>query len=299
MKTYLFPCVAVVSLALVASSCGSGTTTGEGTGATEGTGSSSSGGAADKCVINATARALVEETVNEQLQAVYDVTQNAASLKRGYDVQIPGTKFSFVGAVTLAGGTDCPSAADVTRCQSTIMNPPPPSDPFWSTRDACFHFYCEGGQSKVGLLDTYMTMKPNMDATKRHKFTYDTTNPDGAAIYDPNPFITWRVDLTDLNAVKVTADLAANVKITPKDGALLDFSHKGKLAADQANGAVKSATADIDFTGLYLAGDPAITASAALDDVGMRTGTVKDGDKVIANIMTGSFEWLGDCAPTP
>lgn len=299
MKTYLFPCVAVVFLAGMASSCGSGSTTGDGTSSSNGTGSSSSGGSSDKCVINAVARALVEEAVDEQLHASYGVAQNAGSLKRGYDIQIPGTKFSYVGAVSLAAGTDCPSAANVTKCQSTIMDPKPPTDPFWSTRDACFHFYCEGGQSKVGLLDTYMTMKPNMDASKRHKFTYDTTNPDGAAIYDPNPFITWRFDLTDLNAIKVTASLDATVKITPKDGALLDFSHTGKLSAETSNGAVKSAAVELDFTGLYLAGDPALTANATLDDQGMRAGAVKDGETIIANILTGSFEWLGDCAPKP
>jgi hypothetical protein len=143
-------------------------------------------------------------------------------------------------------------------------------------------------------------MKGKTEPSDRHKFTYETTDPDGTAIYDPNPFITWRVDLTDLNAISISGDIEATVKITPTEGSLFDFKHKGKATALRAADVVESVTLDLEFTGLFLAGDPAITAHAELDAANNAGGQVKNGEEVLADITkTFGFEWHGKCSPAP
>src|SRR5688572_2734036 len=107
MRNPLYPCLAVVFLAAGASACGSGTSTGEAGGDPGGSNGSTSGGPVDKCVIDANARQIVQETVAEQLRAAHDVTQSSGDLKRGFAVQIPASKFGFVGTSPL--NTECPS----------------------------------------------------------------------------------------------------------------------------------------------------------------------------------------------
>jgi hypothetical protein len=300
MRAPLYHCLAVIFLAAGASACGSGAITEDSSsqaGGTAGTAGTASGGGGDKCVIDGFARTLIEEIVAEQTRAGRDVAKNSGDKKRGFAVQIPASKLGYVGFSALI--TECPSdAPPVTRCQSTQN--PPPTDKFWETRDACVRFSCEKGAQKIGIVDTYLTMKPEQDPTKKHKFTYETTNPTGTAIYDPNPLTTWRIDLTDLNAIKVSADLAVAVKVTPTEGSLFDFKHKGTVTATRAADVVDSVNLDIEFTGLFLVGDPPITAKAALDAAGNASGEVKSGDEVLANITkTFGFEWQGDCAPAP
>ena len=126
-----------------------------------------------------------------------------------------------------------------------------------------------------------------------------SASPDSARTAPSDPLITWRVDLTDPNAIEVTASIDAKVKITPTDGSLFDFKHSGTLTAKGGAGAVTSVALELEFTGLFLLGDPPITATAALDANGKGSGSVKDGDQVIANIKKSlELEWLDDCAPS-
>jgi hypothetical protein len=256
------------------------------------TGSSTGGG--DGCVIDAVARKLIEETVTEQTFAARDVAKNAGEKTRGFAVQIPASKFGYVGIGNLV--TACPDDTVIARCQST-QNPPP--DEFWKTHDACVRFSCQK-DSKIAIIDTFMTMVPKKDAADRHKFTYATTGPTGTAIYDPNPFMTWKVDLTDPSAIKVSGDIEANVKVTPDEGSLFDFKHKGTATATRAGDMVASVTLDLEFTGLFLAGDPPITANAAIDATGKPSGQVKNGEEVLADIdAMFDFDWHGACSLTP
>jgi hypothetical protein len=298
MRNNLNHCLAVLFFAAGASACGSGATNVEGgtqsggPGATSTGGSSSGGG--DGCAIDAIARKIIEETVLEQTYAARDVAKNAGEKTRGFAVQIPASKFGYVGLGNLV--TACPDDTVIARCQST-QNPPP--DEFWKTHDACVRFSCQK-DTKIAIVDTFLTMVPKKEATDRHKFTYDTTGPAGTAIYDPNPFMTWKVDLTDLSAIKVSGDIEANVKITPTEGSLFDFKHKGTATATRAGDAVDSVTLELEFTGLFLAGDPPITASAALDAANKASGTVMSGDEVLADIdMAFDFDWHGACASAP
>jgi hypothetical protein len=250
-------------------------------------------------VINADERQIVAETVAEQARAAWGVAKNSAEKSRGFDVQIPASKFGFAGLYPLNVG--CPSDVALQKCLSTPAPPEmPPSDPFWTKHDACARVTCVKGSSTQAVVETFMTMKPEKDVTKRHPFTYDTTSPAGTAYYDPNPLMTWHVDLTDLNAIHVSADLDVAVKITPTNGSLFDFKHKGTVTAESTNGAPSGVVLDIEFTGLFLAGDLPITAHAELNANNEGSGAVKDGDMVLANVnKTLGLEWLGDCAPAP
>jgi hypothetical protein len=165
-----------------------------------------------------------------------------------------------------------------------------------TVHDRCVRFRCEQGGSNVALVDTFLTMQPKMSATDRHEFTYDTTHPTGTATFDPNPFITWRIDLSDLAAIQVDAKVTNVVRILQTDDTFIDFTHTGTITVARTDADVSLATLDLEWISLLPVGEK-LTGSVQVDAAGGVNGEVKAGDSIIAGIKDGyKFAWQGSCA---
>lgn len=283
--------LSIASIAVFAAACGSGSTTDETTGGTASGGAGGSGNA-DACVISADIRNMVEETLTEISLTAIDVAKNSSAKQYGFGIQIPGAEQSFVGYTTV--NSACPNNNVVSSCDSTKGGS---ADPFWmSVHDRCVRFRCEAGGQNVALVDTFLTMQPIKSATEKHEFTYDTTHPTGKATFDPNPFITWRLDLTDPAAIQLDAKITNVVRILQTDDTFIDFTHMGTVAVSRTDADVSLATLDLEWISL-LSGSEKLTGSVQVDAAGGVNGEVKAGDAILAAIKDDyQFVWQGDCA---
>ena len=246
---------------------------------------------ADACVISPSVRTLLEETLVENTYVIRDVASQSGEKQYGFGIQIPGSEASYVGFTTV--NNTCPNNDTVSTCYSTDD---PNPDEFWMVHDRCVRFRCEQGGANVALVDTFLTMQPKKAATDKHAFTYDITNPTGEATYDPNPFITWRIDLTDLAAIQVSAKIANVVRIVETDETFIEFSHMGSLSASRTDADVSLINLDLEFGGL-LKNQDVLTATVQVDAAGDVSGEIKAGTETIALIKDEfEFSWQGDCA---
>lgn len=249
---------------------------------------------ADACVISPSVRTLLEETLVENTYVIRDVASQSGEKQYGFGIQIPGSEASYVGFTTV--NNTCPNNDIVPTCYDESNS----SDPFWGDAEGqhtrCIRFRCEQGGANVALVDTFLTMSPKIAATDKHEFTYETTNPTGTATYDPNPFITWRIDLTDLAAIQVSAKIANVVRITETDETFIEFSHMGSLSASRTDADVSLINLDLEFGGL-LKNQDVLTATVQVDAAGDVSGEIKAGTETIALIKDEfEFSWQGDCA---
>jgi hypothetical protein len=282
---------AIAPLLTLLSACGSSGSTDTSSSLAGGAGGAD-GGAANSCVVSASVRALLEETLIEDTYTAIDVAKNSGDKKYGFGIQIPGSEEGYVGYTTVI--STCPTNDVVGSCYSTEM-PGDPIPEFWKTHDRCVRFRCETGSANVALVDTYLTMQPKMAATDKHEFTYDTTNPTGLATFDPNPFITWRIDFTDMAAIQVTAKVTNVVRIVETDETFIDFSHTGSITVSRTDADVSLVEVDLEF-GSLLKGGEKLTGSVQVDAAGGITGEIKAGMETIALIKDEfAVSWLGDC----
>ena len=284
--------LALTPIAVFAAACGSAGTTDEATGGgTASGGAGGAGGGADACVISSDIRTMVEETLTEISLTSIDVARNSSATQYGFGIQIPGAEQSFVGYTTVL--SSCPNNSVVSSCDSTKGGS---SDPFWMTvHDRCVRFRCEQGGSNVALVDTFLTMQPKKLATDKHEFTYDTTLPTGKATFDPNPFITWRIDLIDPAAILVDAKVTNVVRILQTDDTFIDFTHTGTITVARTDADVSLATLDLEWISLLEGGDK-LTGSVQVDAAGGVNGEVKAGETIIAGIKDDyQFAWQGPC----
>jgi hypothetical protein len=293
MQKLASPLFAIAPLLALLSACGSsGSTDTSASTASGGTGGGAGGSSGDSCVVSASVRALLEETLIEDTYTAMDVSKNSADKKYGFGIQIPGSEEGYVGYTTVI--STCPTNDVVGSCYSTEM-PSDPVEEFWKVHDRCVRFRCEQGGANVALVDTYLTMQPKMAATDKHEFTYDTTNPTGLATFDPNPFITWRIDFTDMAAIQVTAKVTSVVRIVETDETFIDFSHTGSIAVSRTDADVSLVNVDLEF-GSLLKGGEKLTGSVLVDAAGGITGEIKAGTESIALIKDDFvISWLGDC----
>ena len=290
--------LALAPVAVFAAACGSGgvvTDEATGGGATGGAGGGGGGGGGgDGCVISADMRTMIEETLTEISLTAIDVSKNSSDTQYGFGIQIPGAEQSFVGYTSV--NNSCPNSSVVNNCDSTIGGS---NDPFWTmVHDRCVRFRCEQGGSNVALVDTFLTMRPKVSATDRHEFTYDTTLPTGTATFDPNPLITWRIDLSDLAAIQVDAKITNVVRILEPDDTFIDFTHTGTVAVSRTDADVSLATLTLEWPSLISGGD-VLTGTVQVDAAGGVSGDVKVGETIIAGIKDEyKFAWQGACAAT-
>lgn len=285
-------CPLTALLALL-TACG----TGSSTGSTQsgGASSSSSGSMANGCPLSLDVQSLLEETLYEIPKAAQTVGNKAEPNQYGYAIHIPGSPESFVGYVPMVN--PCPNMAEVTKCAS-VFNPS--QEPFWQAHDACVRYRCEKGSSNIALVDAFFTMQPKKDANDRHPFTYDTTMPSGTAIFDPNPFMTWRLDLSDPTAIEITAAVKNSAKITPTMGDFIEFTHTGSIGVSRTDADISLIDVKIDFASL-LGGTTPLSTWVQVDATGSVTGEIKADAKIYAFIKGDIdqefvFDWQGECA---
>jgi hypothetical protein len=287
--------LALAPIAVFAAACGSGgTVVDTASGGAGGGGGGVGGQSADACVVSADIRTMIEETLTEISLTSVDVAKNSGLTQYGFGIQIPGAQQSFVGYTTV--NNSCPNSNVVSTCDSTKGGS---DDPFWKdVHDRCVRFRCEQGSANVALVDTFLTMQPKMAATDRHEFTYDTTHPTGKATFDPNPFMTWRIDLTEPAAIVVDAKIMNVVRILQTDDTFIDFTHTGNANVARTDADVSLATLDLEWPSL-ISGGSKLTGSVQVDAAGGVTGQVMNGDAIIAAIKDEyQFAWQGDCAPS-
>lgn len=281
------------AILLLVSACGSGSTTGSTQAGSSSTGGG--GGGSNACPLSADVRALLEETLYEIPKAAQTVGTKSEPAQYGYAVHIPGSPESFVGFIPMVN--PCPNMAEITKCSSVVN---PSQEPFWQAHDACVRYRCEKGGNNIALVDVFFSMQPKKDANDRHAFTYDTQTPAGTSIYDPNPFITWRLDLTDPSAIEITAQLENSVKITPTTGDFIEFTHTGSIAVSRTDADISLIEVKIDFASL-LGGTTPLSTWIQVDATGSVTGEIKADSKIYAFIKGDinqqfSFEWQDECS---
>jgi hypothetical protein len=293
MQKIAFSLFAIAPTLALLAACGSGGTSVDTSTSTSSGAGGSGGMSGDKCPVSASVRILIEETVIENANVAKDVATQSSATQYGFGVQIPGSDKGYVGFTTV--NNSCPNNDTVGSCYSA--QEPNPSDPFWMVHDRCVQFRCEQGGANIALVDTYLTMQPKKLANDRHVFTYSTTNPTGEAKYDQNPFLTWRIDLTDLAAIQVTAKVGNLVRIDEPDGTSIQFTHTGSLSASRTDADVSLIMVDLEFPSLLKSGDP-LTATAQVDAAGGVSGEIKAGTEMLALIKDAFvFSWQGECAP--
>lgn len=297
MQKLALSLLALAPIAVFAAACGPGNTTVDSSGgaAAGGAGGGVGGGnSADACVISTDIRTMIQETLTEIALTGISVAEATTDKQVGFGIQIPGSDKSFVGYRTIV--TTCPNSSAVSFCDSTTPGGGS-DDPFWKVHDRCGRVRCEQGGSNVALVDTFLTMQPKTLATDKHEFTYDTTEPTGTATFDPNPFLTWRIDMTDMAAIQIDAKITNVVRILQTDDTFVDFSHTGNISVSRTDASVSLVTLDLEWISL-LSGGAKLTGSLQVDAAGGVNGDVVAGEEPIAAIKDEyKFTWLGDCAP--
>jgi hypothetical protein len=239
----------------------------------------------------------------KSLADILIAAEHASEGERAAVLSILGRSFSYRSFAFVAREGSCiePVAAPVyfePTCASRLPGPPP-IDEFSMTFDSCSRLGCE--RTRVGLVDVWLTVQPRTAADDRHRFEYPATSPVGRMTYDPNPYVTYRIDLTDPVVTTVSADLRQTVIFTPAEGSPLDISHTGTVMATKQDGTVRSASLVVFFAGLT---PPASPVVLNLDGgpSGEVMGAVRFGTRVLAMIQ-GHFDpaarllsWQGACA---
>ncbi len=250
----------------------------------------------DNCPISPTGRALLEEAVFKTVSDALFTAGLSHDSERAFALTLLGVERGYSSIMFLAGECKVPRVYD-SFC-NYASTPEPIEDPFWQTRDACGRYICESrGKERI---EVYFTMRPRTSPDDRHEFSYPTVKPVGDAVYDPNPYIEWRFDMTKSKGWVITADISHAVRITTSAGESLDLSHKGKISVLKTGDEPSSLDLELKF--LALAAE-LVTAILKIDYEagGTVLGSVMLGNEVIASIsgkLTGGpprFHWTGLC----
>lgn len=151
----------------------------------------------------------------------------------------------------------------------------------------------------------YLTVRPRTAPDDRHPFAYEAVEPPGRIVYDPNPFVSYRVDLRDPIVTVVSANLRHHVTFTPAGGTPLDMSHEGTVTVTKRSGAQALDTVSLFlvFSGFTSSGSP-VFLNVEIDRLGQATGNVRQGNTSLATVIQGHFDrsnsailsWQGVCA---
>lgn len=247
-----------------------------------------------ECPLSKTAQGLLRNQAENLLNNATWVTQRIGERERGYAYSLLGVGEGYQGALTVIA--QCTEAIHyATYCNESSQPPGEPTAPFWKTRDRCVRLGCEA--AGIALVDVYFTMRPHTAPDDRHKFSYETTDPSGIAVSDPNPLITWRLDIRN-PTVAMTADFSSSLIVRPKDSEALDFSGMGKVDATRMDGKVTAAGLALSFPKLGAKGAP-IDLNVKVNDAGDASGGVTSNGEVLA-VAGGhnslSLNWQGRCS---
>lgn len=259
---------------------------------------------ADTCPIPPPGRVLVQEAVVESFLSILAATEHAFEHERAIVFLLLGRPWGYGAFLFLAPPGRClgPEAFYGEAWCDSRFPEPSPLDEFSKTYDSCFRLGCES--TRVGLVDVYFTVKPRTAPEDRHPFEYEATNPVGRMRYDPNPYLTTRVDLRDPALTIVSAELRHKVTFTPPGGSPLDISHAGTIIATKRGTRIQSVFLLVFFTGFTPPGSPVILSVQQGDVFSDVDGAVRVGNRVLATIQghfdprANLFSWQGACAST-
>lgn len=213
---------------------------------------------------------LVEEVIQDRLVEATHVATQSSATTLAYAISLAGTDVAYTGTIPAQGQCTGPSVSPPV-CVSASLPPGTPSDPFLQAHDKCLQLGCE--EQDVALVKVYMTMRPTTDPDQLHPFSYDTTIPEGMGIYDPNPQISWEIDLSTAGEVEVSANFFEDISIVPVDGSEIDISHMTSVEATSRSGDITEVTMELGFPALVRE-DAVLTLTMDSDSQVMGTMTM-------------------------
>jgi len=165
----------------------------------------------------------------------------------------------------------------------------------------CQRSRCE--RSGVTLKDVYLARRPQTDAADRHRVEYESLTYPGHVVYDPNPFVTYRIDETMQGSVGVTSDIQHDLVFTPRGSPSIDLSHAGGVSYVKAGAEIRQFVVNLSFAGL--SPRRPVTVQLELNPDGIASGAVTASGRRLATIVgvnhsltTGpTYTWEGDCGP--
>jgi len=244
------------------------------------------------CAVAAPHRPLLE-------RLVLDIVRNGAWVANSSDDFHRGFGLTPFGSITLLGRLSV-----VRQCAGESA-----SSPICGIGEVagiapltgCYRGRCE--RAGVSLEDTYMALQGRTDPLDRHRVEYQSDYFGGRVVYDTNPFITYRVDLTAPGGPRVTADVGQTVSFMPQGGGRVDLSHGGQLLVTKSGTHIDRISVDLTLAGIS-GGGPAVRVGVELNSEGFATGAVSTSRGRIATITGGDrtlspgpvYTWEGECA---
>lgn len=247
------------------------------------------------CPIPPTGKTLLEDAVIDVLLAADYTAEHSFGMERGLALNLLAGQGVYVVLFLADEGVCRGPAVWKPDCESMYE---PSLDPFFKTRDFCFRSRCE--KADIDLVDVYWTERPRTDPDDRHAFSYSSKEPPGQVLYDPNPLVTYRVDLTSPATTVVSADIRHAVTVTLATGERLDLSHTGSVIVKKGP-AIDSISFVLFFTGFTPPSSPIIVNVEIDNDNHVVVGDVKLGTEVLGSIDSSfpPISWQGKCASAP
>lgn len=296
MSLHSLPSVIVIAFfTLVAST---GCTPGDGADAGDGDADAGDGDAGDgdagdadggpSCELTDDERGLVEEAILEAIIDAQLVGSHARADESAFALSLLGSGAGRAGFAFLIGPCVEPSSF-VPYCDEGDGVSPgeePGDGQLRPGQAVCTQFVCEA--AGIALNHVWFAEEGHTEIDDEHPFPFTAVAPAGEGVYDPNPFRTWRADLTEEGRATITAALDHHVVITPASGPAIDASHVGLVTAvrvEQEPEDQLTLTLELSFTALA---DGPLTVVAGVDEAGAVTGTVSDEGTAVAT-LEGSF----------
>jgi len=236
------------------------------------------------CPLDDFQRGLIAEVITELLEDALWVTEMTHDLEQGSSLSLIGVNQAYRTTAFLVGECTEPQEFD-PFCETAALPPTEEQEPFWQTRDRCGQLACES--AGIRLSTVYMTMWPRTNPDDRHVFTYATDDPPGNAAYDPNPFITWRVDETEPDTVLFDSSFEFHLTVTPTGNEAIELGYQGRYQAAKENDEIVELSLTVSFPslldgrevrGLLTLGDPdQIAGTISVDDEEVATFTRDPG----------------------
>lgn len=253
-------------------------------------------GISGNCPLDDIERQLVVEVITKLLEDALFVTEMTHDLEQGSASSLIGVNEAYRATAFLVG--ECMEPQEFEPfCDSAGLPPSEEQEPFWQTHDRCGQLACEA--AGVRLSTVYMTMRPRTDPDDRHSFTYETDDPPGIALYDPNPFITWRVDETQQDIILFESTFEFHVTVTPTGRNMINLTHEGRYEATKENDEITGLSLTVSFPNLLEPQD--VQGVLSLIDSDQISGTISSGGQTMATVTLqaggqSEFAWTEGCS---
>lgn len=249
------------------------------------------------CPVGSSGRALLEEFVDETVRDAVFVADGSLEQQHAFALSLLGVDAGYAG---VAGANEaCIEAVEFdARCASEFETSGGPSDPFWTNHDRCAQLSCAAAD--VSVVTVYVTTVPVTDPADRHTVEYAADSPAGHIVYDINPLIAWRIDRSNPQTTRISAELVGGILFTGADGAGADLTHSGEITVQKVNDLLETGSLEVLFPSLSSFRTMEVMALIGSD--ASVSGTVTADGETVATISTSgdgrtTFAWVGDCAP--